>query len=116
MGVSNSLQVMRGEYKGKVTKTNLFMAGLNLIEEDGFNTREYDLPKVKEHIWKFADAYKAGEELPPLLVRVVDGRILLRDGYCRRRGALLACEEGQISFVYRFKRSRATKSSRAWLF
>lgn len=95
MGVPNSLRAMHGEYKGKMTKTNLFMADLDLIEEeDGFNTREYDRPEVKEHIRKLADVYKAGEELPPLLVRVVDGRILLRDGYCRRRGALLAREEG----------------------
>ena len=79
MGVPNSLRANQGEYKGKMTKTNLFIADLDLIAENGFNTREYDRPVVKEHIRKLADAYKAGEELPPLLFRVVDGRILLRD-------------------------------------
>lgn len=96
MGVANSLRAMHGEHKGKMTKTNLFMADLDLLEEeDGFNIgRDYDDPEVQEHIRNLADAYKAGEDLPPLVVKVLDGRILVRDGHCRRRGALLARSEG----------------------
>lgn len=95
MGVPNSLRAMHVEHKGKMTKTNLFTADYGLIEEEpDFNTRDYDRPEVSDHIRNLANAYKAGEELPPLLVSVVDGRMLLRDGYCRRRAVLLAREEG----------------------
>ena len=62
-------------------------------EEEDFNTRgaflnkkEYFAQeKVKAHIRKLADAYKRGDYVPPLIVKVVDDRILVRDGHCRRR-------------------------------
>lgn len=96
MGVANSLRAMHEQNKGHMTKTNLFMADLDLLEEeDGFNIgRDYEDPDVVQHIRNLADAYIAGEDLPPLIVKVVDGRILVRDGHCRRRGALLARSEG----------------------
>lgn len=96
MGVPNSLRAMHEQNKGHMTKTNLFMAELDLLEEeDGFNIgRDYEDPDVVQHIRNLADAYIAGEDLPPLIVKVVDGRILVRDGHCRRRGALLARSEG----------------------
>lgn len=96
MGVANSLRAMHEQNKGHMTKTNLFMADLDLIEEEeGFNLgREYDEPDEIAHIRNLADCYIAGEDLPPLIVKVVDGRIIVRDGHCRRRAALLARSEG----------------------
>ena len=71
-------------------------------EEEDFNTRgaflnkkEYFAQeKVKAHIRKLADAYKRGDYVPPLIVKVVDDRILVRDGHCRRRAIQLAISEG----------------------
>lgn len=95
MAVANSLRAMREQNKDKITKGNLFKADIDIIEEEeGFNTRDYDRPDVVAHIRKLADAYKAGEQLPPLKVQVKDGRILVREGHCRRRGAKLAISEG----------------------
>ncbi|APC19454.1 hypothetical protein BLL42_27350 (plasmid) [Pseudomonas frederiksbergensis] len=68
---------------------------LDLFEEQpGFNPRNYDNPKTKAHIEKLAQAYMAGQMLPPLIVQVVDGRLIVRAGHCRRLGARLARERG----------------------
>ncbi|MFA0809324.1 hypothetical protein [Microbulbifer epialgicus] len=96
MGIPNSLRAMHGAHKGKMTKGNMFFAELDLLkEEEGFNIgRDYEDPDVIQHIRNLADAYKAGETLPPLTVQVRDGEIYVREGHCRRRGALLARSEG----------------------
>jgi ParB family chromosome partitioning protein len=66
-----------------------------LMEEEGFNLRDYDDPEVVEHIEGFAHSYVTGKFVPPLLVRTTpDGRIWVVEGHCRRRGALLARERG----------------------
>lgn len=73
---------------------------LLLIEEEGFNPRGafahdyWNRPDVVAHIRGFADAYKAGRFVPPIVVIVRNGDILVRDGAHRRRGALLAIQEG----------------------
>lgn len=73
---------------------------LLLIEEEGFNPRGafahdyWNRPDVVAHIRGFADAYKAGRFVPPIVVIVRNGDILVRDGAHRRRGALLAIKEG----------------------
>lgn len=68
---------------------------LDLFEEQpGFNPRNYDSPKTRAHIEKLAQAYMAGQMLPPLIVKVVDGRLIVRAGHCRRLAALLARERG----------------------
>jgi hypothetical protein len=95
MTIPSSLRAMHEAHKSRMTKSNLFYADLDLIEEeDGFNTREYERPEVQEHINNLADAYLAGDDLPPLRVTVIDGRLLLRDGYCRRRAAMIARDRG----------------------
>lgn len=95
MTVPSSLRGMHTAHKNRMTKSNLFYADLDLIEEDeGFNTREYERPEVQEHINNLADAYLAGDDIPPLRVTVIDGRLLLRDGYCRRRAAIIARDRG----------------------
>lgn len=85
------------------TKGNGFSFAPELIEEEeDFNTRgaflskkEYFAqPKIKAHIRKLADAYKRADYVPPIIVKVVDGRILIRDGHCRMRAIRLAIEEG----------------------
>lgn len=73
---------------------------LLLIEEEDFNPRGafaqdyWNRPDVVAHIRGFADAYKAGRFVPPIVVVVRNGDILVRDGAHRRRGAVLAIEEG----------------------
>ncbi len=95
MSTPNTLRAMHSSHKGEMTKTNLFMADLDLlVEEEGFNPRDYEDPEVVSHIRMLADAYKRGDELPPLRVQVRDGAIFLRDGHCRRRGAVMARDEG----------------------
>ncbi|RGE41348.1 chromosome partitioning protein ParB [Comamonas testosteroni] len=71
-------------------------------EEEDFNTRGAFLTKkeyfaqekIKTHIRKLADAYKRADYVPPLIVKVVDGRVLVRDGHCRLRAIKLAISEG----------------------
>lgn len=71
-------------------------------EEEDFNTRGAFLTKkeyfaqekIKAHIRKLADAYKRGDYVPALIVKVVDDRILVRDGHCRLRAIKLAISEG----------------------
>lgn len=42
----------------------------DLMEEPGFNERDYSDPLVIEQIRKFANAYKAGLFVPPVIVRI----------------------------------------------
>ena len=79
-----------------VNKTTYFKVDPRLLrEEDGFNLRDYDDPEVIEHIEGFADSYTHGRYVPPLVVRTdSEGNILVIEGHCRRRGALLAIERG----------------------
>ena len=78
-----------------IKKGDLFKVNPQLIhEEDGFNLRDYEDEDVKNHIEEFAQAYTNGKFVPPLLVRVDNGKIIVVEGHCRRRGALLAMERG----------------------
>lgn len=79
-----------------VNKTTYFKVDPRLLcEEEGFNLRDYDDPEVIEHIEGFADSYFHGRYVPPLVVRTdSEGRIIVIEGHCRRRGALLAIERG----------------------
>lgn len=68
---------------------------LLLEEEDGFNLRYYEDPKVAAHIELFCDSYLSGRYVPPMVVRALDnGRIVVIEGHCRRRGVRLAIERG----------------------
>ncbi len=79
-----------------VNKTTYFKVDPSLLrEEEGFNLRDYDDPEVIEHIEGFADSYTHGRYVPPLVVRTdSEGNILVIEGHCRRRGALLAISRG----------------------
>ncbi|ANN80874.1 hypothetical protein [Bordetella flabilis] len=85
-----------------VKKNDLYRIDPRLVEEEeGFNLRDYDDPEVIAHIEGFAQSYMAGNFVPPWIVRTDgDGRILVVEGHCRRRGALLAIERGaELPFV-----------------
>jgi ParB family chromosome partitioning protein len=79
-----------------IKKTDMFRIDPRLLwEEEGFNLRDYDDPKVIAHIEAFCASYTNGQYVPPLIVRTMDdGRIVPVEGHCRRRGALLAIERG----------------------
>lgn len=86
-----------------ITKGNGFsIAPELLMEEEDFNTRgaflgkeEYfKQPKIKEHIRKLADAYKRADYVPPIIVKVKDDVVYIRDGHCRKRAIMLAKSEG----------------------
>lgn len=84
-----------------VKKTDIFRVDPRLLyEEEDFNLRSYDDPDVVAHIEGFARSYAAGAYVPPLIVHVIDGKVNVIEGHCRRRGALLAIERGNdIPFV-----------------
>lgn len=99
----NSLKALNNspDGKGSTSKGDLIsVAPELLLEEEGFNTRGAFMPdywereEVKTGIRLLADAYKRGDFVPPIIVKVVDGRVLVRDGHRRRRGLLLAISEG----------------------
>jgi ParB family transcriptional regulator, chromosome partitioning protein len=77
-------------------KTFLYQVDPLLIEEEeGFNLRDYDDPKVIAHIEALCDSYSNGRYVPPLIVRAMDdGRIVPVEGHCRRRGVRLAIARG----------------------
>lgn len=85
-----------------VKKTTIFKVDPRLlVEEEGFNLRDYNDPEVIDHIEGFADSYINGRYVPPLVVRTSDeGLVIPVEGHCRRRGALLAIERGaELAFV-----------------
>ncbi|MDE2457956.1 MAG: hypothetical protein KGL20_01820 [Rhodospirillales bacterium] len=64
-------------------------------EEDGFNLRYYDDPKVIAHIEAFCDSFMEERYVPPMVVRALDdGRIVVIEGHCRRRGLRMAIARG----------------------
>lgn len=85
-----------------VKKTDLFRVDPRLLaEEDGFNLRDYDAPDTQASIQGFKESYKLGLYVPALVVYVNDnGLVVIIEGHKRRRGALLAIEEGaEIAFI-----------------
>lgn len=90
-----SLDAMNRNKQGNVKKGNQFYVHpADLVEEDGFNPRDYDQPDTVAHIDALAAAYMRGDYVPPIIVQVVDSRVVVRDGHCRRRAMLKAIEQG----------------------
>ncbi len=98
-----SLKAGQDKTNQQITKGNGYSLSPDLIlEEEGFNSRgafldkdEYfNSEKVKAHIRKLADAYKRGDYIPPLTVKVKNGHTYIRDGHHRIRAIRLAIEEG----------------------
>ena len=81
-----------------VKKTDLYRIPPAIImEEEGFNERDYDDPEVEEQILGFEESYFNGTPyVPPLIVRIdpQTGTVLLIDGHQRLRGAKRAIQRG----------------------
>lgn len=100
MAQVNSLKSLNRE-SADVSKSDLFSVAPHLLlEEEGFNTRGafcedyYERPDIKDGIRSLADAYKRGDYVPPIIVKVRDGNVFVREGHRRRRAILLAISEG----------------------
>lgn len=67
-----------------------------LVIIPGWNVRDDSDPLVAEHIRNIADGIKATgiQYIPTLTVYVENDQIIVTDGYCRTKGALLAISEG----------------------
>jgi ParB-like chromosome segregation protein Spo0J len=80
---------------GKIKVTDLFKAKLEDIhEEPGFNLRD-EGPDLDAHIQNIKNAILTGEDIEPLRLRIgEDGKLYVVDGHCRRRGYILAKQEG----------------------
>jgi len=90
-----SLDKLHRAKMAEVRKGNMFYAYPQDIHEmEGFNPRDYSREGVQQHIRKLADAYLSGQHVEPITVRVVDGKIYVVEGHCRRRAMMLALEEG----------------------
>lgn len=68
----------------------------SLLEEPGFNERDYNDPEVVAKIEEFAQAYTNGQFVPHLVVRIDagTGKFYIVEGHQRTRGAKLAITRG----------------------
>jgi hypothetical protein len=96
--VVTPLKAFTAAPQGQGNKAKIYVYQVDpllLEEEEGFNLRYYDDPKVEAHIEAFCEAYMNDHFVPPMMVRALeDGRIVLVEGHCRRRGVLRAIERG----------------------
>jgi hypothetical protein len=67
-----------------------------LLEEPGFNPRDYNDPEVDAQVEAFAKAYELGHFVPPCVVRIdsITGEVFLVEGHTRTRGAKRARDRG----------------------
>ncbi|WVR18300.1 ParB-like nuclease domain [Bordetella phage PY223] len=80
--------------QGEVRKKDVFSVPLHKLEfEPGFNLRD-EGPELEEHIESMTQYILAGGTMPPLEVRVSEGRVLVVEGHCRTRAYRLANERG----------------------
>lgn len=94
--VIKPLQSFTAEAQAQDRKLYLYQIDPLLIEEeDGFNLRYYDDPKVIAHIEAFCESFLQERYVPPMVVRALeDGRIVVIEGHCRRRGLRMAIARG----------------------
>ena len=80
-----------------VSKDDVFKVPLDmLLEEPGFNPRDYNDPDVEAQVEAFAQAYENGQFVPPCVVRIdpITGEVFLVEGHTRTRGAKRARDRG----------------------
>lgn len=89
-----SLKAMaEGKVEG-VSKVTMFTVDPDLVKfEPGFNLRE-EGPDLDAHLEALYVSMKAGANVPPIDVSVVDGEVIARDGHCRTRVARRLKAEG----------------------
>jgi len=91
----NSLHALKGAFKDDINKGNLYSLPPSMIlEEPGFNKRNYETDRVQEHIQDLKFAYMRGDPVPPIYVKVVNGEVFVKDGHLRRIAMNLAIAEG----------------------
>lgn len=107
-----SLKVMAEKKEDGVSKTTNFAVDPRKMEiEPGFNGRPID----QTHVRAIADSIKGGATLPPLEVRVDNGRVIIVDGHHRRAGALLAISEGAEILALDCRQFRGNDADRVML-
>lgn len=86
-----SLKVLAERKVEGIQKVTNFAVDPRIIEiEDGFNARPID----QEHVQAMKTSMLAGSILPPLFVRVENGRIIMVDGHHRLTAILALIDEG----------------------
>lgn len=89
-----SLKQMAEAKMGGVSKATIFMVAPETIEvEKGFNARPID----RDHLLSLVDSMRNGTIMPPVVVRVKDGRVLLVDGHHRRDAVIYGIQHGILS-------------------
>jgi len=83
----------------------MFFNPEEIEEYPGLNVRNYDSPEVSDHIRKIANCVKENGvmSIEPIAVFQENGKLYVSRGHCRRRGHILARQEGAD-----FKGIRAT--------
>jgi len=91
----NSLKAFQKNNKETCTRGDGFSIDPRyLVEQENFNPRDYNDPDVIEHIDRLKQAYIDGRYVPPIIITIIDGDVVVREGHCRRRAVLLAINEG----------------------
>lgn len=95
-----------------IQKTSIvFKVDPDLVEfEENFNLRDPYDPELSEHIERLYVAMKAGSYVPPIDVRIVDGRIIARDGHCRTTVARRLKAEG-VDYVLEARQIKGDEAS-----
>ncbi|MNY94364.1 hypothetical protein D3C78_107930 [compost metagenome] len=89
----------------EVKKNDIWMVAPHLIEfEPGFNARKrYDSKKQLKHIASLRRQWNTDpSQIPPMRVRIKDGRVYMGDGHCRYIALMQAINEDglEMKFVY----------------
>lgn len=97
----HSLRKLSEADKENVKRANSFMIDPRIIQiEPGFNPRGmftdnyWEQPDTLAHIEQFVKAYRNGDFVPPIAVKVIDGVPFVRDGEHRLRALRKLIAEG----------------------
>lgn len=89
-----SLKQMAESKVDGVGKATIFLVAPEKIEvEEGFNARPID----RKHLLSIVEAVKNGAPLPPVMVRVKEGRIIMVDGHHRRDAVIYGMQHGILA-------------------
>lgn len=92
--MTHSLKALAEAKTEGINKATYFKVDPRIIEvEEGFNGR-IEGKDLDDYIAELKAAILGGANLPPLDVRVEDGRVILVDGHCRTRAYKELIEEG----------------------
>lgn len=83
--------------------------------EEGFNLRNESSPETLAHIESIFQSIMAGERVPPLDVRMKDGRATVDDGYCRHTAIGMAIATGKYYGEVECMPSKVKEEERVFL-